>query len=76
MIGLDDGVFFREVEFDFGIVFICQVEDEEPVPEQGAVQDIVWMKRSELRRILDTSPERIFTLQLPVLDYYLSHHCE
>jgi len=56
-----------------GIVFICQVEDEEPVPGQGEVQGTVWMKRSELRRIVDTTPERIFTLQLPVFDYYLSH---
>jgi len=56
-----------------GIVFICQVEDEKPVPGQGEVQGTVWMRWSELRRILDTTPERIFTLQLPVFDYYLSH---
>jgi 8-oxo-dGTP pyrophosphatase MutT (NUDIX family) len=56
-----------------GIVFICQVEDKEPVPEQGGVRDITWMPTFELRRILDATPERIFTLQLPVLDYYLNH---
>ena len=56
-----------------GIVFICQVEDEEPVPEPEEVREITWVDRAELRRILDTTPERIFTMQLPVLDYYLTH---
>jgi 8-oxo-dGTP diphosphatase len=53
-----------------GIVFVCQVEDEEPVPGQAEIREIAWMKRSELRQILEATPERIFTLQLPVLDYY------
>ena len=55
-----------------GFVFICTVEDKEPVPRQDEVRDIRWMNRSELQRIYEETPERIFTLQLGVLDYYFS----
>lgn len=54
-----------------GFVFLCQVEDAEPVPQHEEVRDIRWMKTSELRKIVKETPERIFTLQLGVLDYYL-----
>ena len=57
-----------------GFVFICTVEDREPLPSQDEVKDVRWMKRSELRRVFEETPERIFTLQLGVLDYYFSHH--
>ena len=56
-----------------GLVFICQVEDAEPVPHPQEVRDIRWMKHAELRQILTATPERIFTLQLGVLDYYLHY---
>jgi hypothetical protein len=49
------------------------VEDAEPVPQHDEVRDIRWMKISELRKILEETPERIFTLQLGVLEYYLQH---
>ena len=54
-----------------GIVFVCRVEDAEPQPEVGAVRDISWLTLAELKEIVEQQPERIFTLQLPVLDYYL-----
>jgi 8-oxo-dGTP pyrophosphatase MutT (NUDIX family) len=56
-----------------GFVFLCQVEDAEPVPQQDEVRDIRWMPVSELRQIFEETPERIFTLQLGVLEYYLQH---
>jgi 8-oxo-dGTP pyrophosphatase MutT (NUDIX family) len=56
-----------------GFVFICTVEDGEPRPGQDEVKDVRWMKRSELKRVFEETPERIFTLQLGVLDYYFSH---
>ena len=56
-----------------GFVFLCQVEDAEPVPQHEEVHDIRWMKVSELRKIIDETPERIFTLQLGVWDYYLNY---
>jgi 8-oxo-dGTP pyrophosphatase MutT (NUDIX family) len=64
-----------------GFVFVWHVEDAEPVPQHDEVRDIRWMKVSELRQIIEETPERIFTLQLGVLEYYLqqpaaSHeHC-
>jgi 8-oxo-dGTP pyrophosphatase MutT (NUDIX family) len=57
-----------------GFVFLCHVEDAEPVPQHDEVRDIRWMKVSELRKIITETPERIFTLQLGVLDYYLQYN--
>jgi 8-oxo-dGTP pyrophosphatase MutT (NUDIX family) len=54
-----------------GFVFLCHVEDAEPVPQHDEVRDIRWMKVSELRQIFAETPEKIFTLQLGVLEYYL-----
>jgi 8-oxo-dGTP pyrophosphatase MutT (NUDIX family) len=54
-----------------GIVFVCRVEDDELRPEVGAVRDISWLQLAELGQIIERQPERVFTLQLPVLDYYL-----
>ena len=56
-----------------GFVFICEVEDKEPHPRAEEVKDIRWMKKSDLKNILEKTPEKIFTLQLGVLDYYFSH---
>jgi 8-oxo-dGTP diphosphatase len=56
-----------------GFVFLCHVEDAEPVPQQDEVRDIRWMNVSALRKILEETPERIFTLQLGVLEYYLQY---
>ena len=56
-----------------GIVFVCQVQDAEPRPRPGEVREVFWMEASELREIVEKQPERIFTLQLPVLHYYLSY---
>jgi 8-oxo-dGTP pyrophosphatase MutT (NUDIX family) len=55
-----------------GFVFVCTVEDDDPVPAPGEVKEIRWMERSALRRLVEKSPERIFTFQLPVLEFYLS----
>jgi 8-oxo-dGTP pyrophosphatase MutT (NUDIX family) len=56
-----------------GFVFICTVEDKAPVPAAGEVKNIQWMKKSELKRILEETPEKIFVLQSGVLDYYLNY---
>ena len=54
-----------------GFVFVCTVEGTDPVPAPAEVKEITWMATSELRRLIDGSPERIFTFQLPVLEFYL-----
>ncbi len=54
-----------------GFVFVCTVEGTDPVPAPDEVREITWMGTAELRRLIDESPERIFTFQLPVLEFYL-----
>jgi 8-oxo-dGTP pyrophosphatase MutT (NUDIX family) len=55
-----------------GFVFICQVEDKEPHKRGDGTKDIRWIKKSELKQIFEKTPEKIFTLQLGVLDYYFN----
>jgi 8-oxo-dGTP diphosphatase len=57
-----------------GFVFICEVEDKEPVAQETEVKDIRWIKKSELKKIITGTPEKFFTLQLGALDYYLNYH--
>lgn len=55
-----------------GFVFICEVEDKQPVPAEEELKDIRWIKRRDLRRLVAEHPEQIFTIQLAALSYYLS----
>jgi len=59
-----------------GFVFICQVDDQEFIPNNNEVKNIRWMKIPELRTIVETFPQKVFTLQLPVLVYYLEHRVD
>jgi 8-oxo-dGTP pyrophosphatase MutT (NUDIX family) len=54
-----------------GLVFICRVEEAEPTPGLAEAREIFWIKVVELREIVEKQPERVFTLQLPALAYYL-----
>ncbi len=56
-----------------GFVFLCEVEDSEPIAQETEVKDIRWMDKDELRKVFNENPDSIFTLQLGVLDYYFSH---
>jgi 8-oxo-dGTP pyrophosphatase MutT (NUDIX family) len=56
-----------------GFVFLCQVEDAEPGPRPEEVCHIRWMKKVDLRKLFEVTPEKIFTLQLGVLDYYFHY---
>ncbi|CDR34402.1 methyltransferase domain-containing protein [Criblamydia sequanensis] len=53
-----------------GFIFICEVEDAEPKLESDESRDIGWMKAKEMKEIFLTSPEKIFTLELPAWEYY------
>ena len=57
-----------------GFVFVCTVEGTDPTSAPDEVKEIMWMGTSELRKLIDESPERFFTFQLPVLEFYL-HQC-
>jgi len=56
-----------------GFVFLYQVEDADPVPQHDEVRNIRWMKVATLRQVFKETPEKIFTLHLGVLEYYLQH---
>ena len=55
-----------------GFVFVCTVEAAEPLPAPSEVGQIMWLPTTELARLLAEAPERIFPLQFPVLQFYLS----
>lgn len=57
-----------------GFVFLCKVEDIEPVPQEGETKDIKWMDYDILKSIFENHPEKIFTLQLGVLDFYFNYY--
>ena len=53
-----------------GFVFVCEVEPGEPTAQLSEAKNSKWMKKSELKRIYESSPEKIFGLELPALKYY------
>lgn len=55
-----------------GFVFLCEVEDTEPVAQADEAKDVHWVKKSELKRMFEQTPEKFFTLQLGVLDFYFN----
>ncbi len=56
-----------------GFVFLCEVEDEEPTPQESEVKNIQWIDKEKFRKIFIEKPNSIFTFQLGVLDYYFSN---
>jgi 8-oxo-dGTP pyrophosphatase MutT (NUDIX family) len=53
-----------------GFVFRCEVEGVFN-PQASEVKDPQWMNVKELKEIIQNSPEKIFSLQLATLKYYL-----
>jgi 8-oxo-dGTP diphosphatase len=53
-----------------GFVFICEVDDTEPRPQESENRDVRWIEKARLKQIYTDTPERIFTFQLGVLDLY------
>ena len=56
-----------------GFAFICIAEDRNPKPTGDGTKDIRWMKASDLKEILEKTPEKIFTLHLGILDFYFNY---
>jgi len=57
-----------------GFIFICEVEDEEPVAQKTEVKDIRWVKVSELREMFNKTPEKLLTLEIAAWEYYLAEN--
>lgn len=55
-----------------GFVFLCEVEPGECKAQEGETRDNHWLSKDELRTLVTNTPEKFFTLQLGVLDYYLN----
>lgn len=53
-----------------GFIFICEVEDGEPIAQKDEVKDIKWMKVSEIKEIFENNPEKLFTLEIAAWEYY------
>lgn len=57
-----------------GFIFRCEVKPGEPKAQVAEVKDVRWVEKSDLRRIFETEPEKIFTLELPAWQYYFSEN--
>ncbi len=55
-----------------GFVFLCEARGEAVIDSTEA-KDPVWVSISELKNLLQSSPERFFPLQLPVLQRFINY---
>lgn len=54
-----------------GFVFICKVKEGLLKAAEGETKDLHWIKLDKLNELVKNAPEKIFALQLSVLDFYL-----
>jgi len=53
-----------------GFIFICEVEPGEPQAQVSESKNAQWMKVSELQKLYDKTPDKLFGLELPAWKYY------
>jgi len=53
-----------------GFIFICEVESGEAKAQASEVKDVQWMKVSEIKRIFESEPEKLFTLEISAWEFY------
>ena len=53
-----------------GFIFRCEVEDGEPVGQEGESRDVHWVGRTVVKEIFEQTPEKLFTLEVPAWAYY------
>ncbi len=53
-----------------GFIFLCEVEDGKPVPQESEVRDIRWMPEKDLKEIFLHRKQELFGLELPAWEYY------
>lgn len=56
-----------------GFVFVCQVEDQEPIATEES-GEFKWFDKEELEKLVTQAPEKVFTYNLPALEYYLNYN--
>lgn len=57
-----------------GFVFLCEVEDKEPIPQQTEVSAIAWMKKDDLKDLFKKEPKKFFTYNMGALSYYFQNN--
>ncbi len=55
-----------------GFCFLCKVKEGETKYQEDETRNIRWVKKGELKKMFEESPEKFFTLHLGVLEMYLS----
>jgi len=60
----------REGKPWIGFIFRCEVEDGEPVGQEGESQDVYWEEYSVIKDMFINTPEKLFTLEVPAWEYY------
>lgn len=55
-----------------GFVFLCEVVGE-VIINSAEAKDPHWISVEELKELVKTAPDKIFPLQLPVLEYFSNH---
>lgn len=53
-----------------GFIFRCEVEDGDPVDQEGESKDVHWVDAAEFKNIYLETPEKLFTLEIPAWEYY------
>ncbi len=53
-------------------VFLCEVENTPLKAQKGETKDPKWVEYNELKEMVEKTPEKFFTLQLPVLQFYFN----
>lgn len=53
-----------------GFVFIAEVEDGEPTSQLSENKNTKWVAADEVKRLVESSPEQFFGLELPAWEYY------
>ena len=53
-----------------GFIFRCEVEDGEPIPQEGETTNVHWEDADVIKKIFMETPEKLFTLEVPAYEYY------
>lgn len=53
-----------------GFVFVCEVEDAEPVAQLSESKDVKWVAADDIKEMVSKTPEKFFGLELPAWEYY------
>jgi len=55
-----------------GFIFLCEAEEGELKAQEDEVKNVLWMKALEVKEMLENTPEKLFTLEVPAWEYYFS----